>query len=179
MSVAERRLTGESWTAWLTVGKLWPRIGGFHFKSLLIMTSKKADWGCLKIHIAINGQNRYHLFILTIDFSKNFTTMQLLTIGHTMVLWWNLFKFNIMVKLGIYQLNTSLNIVFLLLDLPLMFEWNFHVRQIYTYFMLIVFNCFLTSYLMVKTSGHPGYRPPYLWWSFIVTIMQVWPVNQL
>ena len=34
------------------------------------------------MHRSIAGYNPYNLFILTIDFSKNFTTNKVLTIGH-------------------------------------------------------------------------------------------------
>jgi len=34
------------------------------------------------VHRSIAGYNPYDLFILTIDYSKNFTTNKVLTIGH-------------------------------------------------------------------------------------------------
>ena len=34
------------------------------------------------MHRSIAGYNPYNLFILTIDYSKNFTTNKVLTIGH-------------------------------------------------------------------------------------------------
>jgi len=34
------------------------------------------------MHRSISGHNPYTLFILTVDYSKNFTTMQSLTIEH-------------------------------------------------------------------------------------------------
>jgi len=59
-----------------SIGRCWWNINADSWLTTMMMR-----WG-LVLHRSITGYNPYNMFNITIDYSKNFTTSYLLTIGH-------------------------------------------------------------------------------------------------
>ena len=64
------------------------------------------------MHRFTDSHKLYNLFILTTDYSKNFTTMKLLTIDEWQCLWLYLFILKLMASLCVYHCKSSSKLIF-------------------------------------------------------------------